>query len=127
MKCYCKSGKSFNKCCKPFLDKKKNPSSPLELMRSRYTAYVLKDIDYLIETTYPENRKFYPKDELKKWAESSNFFNLEIIKSDKKDDFGIVEFKAYYEHNGDIYIHHEYSTFIKENGIWYFEEGSVFE
>jgi SEC-C motif-containing protein len=127
MKCYCKSGKSFNKCCKLFLDNKKEPSSPLELMRSRYTAYVLKNIDYLIKTTYPENRKLYPKNELQEWAESSHFFNLEIINSNQKDDFGTVEFKAYYEYKKDIYIHHEYSTFIKENGVWYFEEGNVFE
>jgi SEC-C motif-containing protein len=127
MKCYCKSGKLFNKCCKLLLNNKKEAFSPLELMRSRYSSYVLKNIDYLIKTTYPDNRSLYPKNELQEWAESSNFFNLEIISSNQKGDFGTVEFKAYYEYKKDIYIHHEYSTFIKENGIWYFEEGSVIE
>ena len=127
MKCFCNSGKEFKKCCGPLLNGKKSAKTPLELMRSRYSAYVTKNIDYLVETTLPENRKLYPKEDLLEWANSSKFFNLEIINSQTKENSGSVEFKAYYELIGKVHIHHEYSIFQKVDGKWYFEDGMVME
>jgi len=52
--CYCDSLKSFDICCEPFLLGKKSPQCALELMRSRYSAYVLRKGQYLYDTCSPK-------------------------------------------------------------------------
>ncbi|NHN24904.1 hypothetical protein FIA58_004365 [Flavobacterium jejuense] len=118
--CYCKSGLLFAACCEPFLFKNKNPIIALELMRSRYTAYVLHNADYLIQTTHVSQRKQYSKKEILNWAKANTWLKLEIIQA--KD--AIVEFKAYYlDEKLQAHVHHEKSTFKLEKGIWYYLDG----
>jgi SEC-C motif domain protein len=66
--CPCCSQKLFSECCEPFIIGLKNPSTALALMRSRYTAYVLHDADYLIKTTHVSESKHYSKIEILDWA-----------------------------------------------------------
>ena len=73
--CPCKSGTSFLQCCSPYLHNKKLPPNPLALMRSRYSAYALKDIDYLVQTEC-EASNFK---EIEAFAKAAYFQNLEII------------------------------------------------
>lgn len=125
--CHCHSGKFFEICCKPFLLEKTKPSTAEQLMRSRYSAYVVSNIDYIKKTTHPSTRNKYDFDSLLAWAKSSQWIKLEIIGVEKGtsiDSIGFVEFKAYYKENGIKSVtHHEYSEFQKEDNIWYFLEG----
>lgn len=118
--CSCCSGKPFASCCEPLLLGKDLAQTAEQLMRSRYFAYAHGFIDYLIETTYPSERKYYSRKAVKQWAEENQWLKLEILFSSEK----IVEFKAYYKDpSAKIQIHHERSTFRFENGKWYFVEG----
>ena len=45
--CPCKSSKTFGECCGPIIAGEKKPSSPEEVMRARYSAYVTESVDYL--------------------------------------------------------------------------------
>ncbi|MCE3294308.1 MAG: preprotein translocase subunit SecA [Crocinitomicaceae bacterium] len=91
-------------------------------MRSRYSAYCLKKIDYIIESTYPTERKFYPKAKLSDWADSVQWIKLEIVAA--QGDY--VEFKAYFtEGTAEVQVHHEKSLFKQEKGNWYFHSGEV--
>ena len=54
--CYCGSQKSYKDCCEPYILGEKNPSTAEDLMRSRYSAYVVVATDYLIETTHSSTR-----------------------------------------------------------------------
>ena len=119
-KCYCGSEKVFVNCCKPFLEKTKFPETPKQLMRSRYTAYVLHNADYLITTTHVSQRKNYSKEDILEWAKENTWNKLEIL--NVKD--AIVEFKAYYFNaNSEAQVHHEKSTFKQEEAIWYYVDG----
>lgn len=121
--CYCKSGLLFATCCEPFLLKHKNPVLPMELMRSRYTAYVLHNADYLIQTTHISQRNSYSKKEILNWAKANTWLKLEIIQA--KDT--LVEFKAYYlDEKGQAQMHHEKSTFKLEKGFWYYLDGEFY-
>ena len=51
-KCYCKSGLEFSACCEPFLRVLEVAPTALSLMRSRYSAYCLGDVNYLQATTH---------------------------------------------------------------------------
>lgn len=127
--CYCHSGKLFESCCQPFISGSQAASTAEELMRSRYTAYVLHDVTYIIQTTHPSTRKDYNPASVKEWAESSIWQKLEVLGTRKgtvSDTIGFVEFKAYYSDAAQhAYIHHEYSTFKKAGHTWFFVEGNV--
>ena len=127
--CYCCSGDSFTHCCEPYLENIIAPETAEALMRSRYSAYVLAKVDYLLSTTHHSTRKSYSASSIKKRATSCNWLKLEIISTEKgflEDTTGIVEFKAYYLNEKKFpHIHQEKSNFTKENGRWYYVDGTV--
>lgn len=129
MNCYCCSQKTFETCCELFLSGKAKPATAEELMRSRYSAYATLGIPYLLETTHPSTRKHYNALDLMQWAKECTWQKLEIIHKvagQAVDTHGKLEFKAYYlDQHHQMRVHHEHSTFKRENGLWYFVEGKV--
>ena len=92
-------------------------------MRSRYTAFTLANVDYLLRSwsknTVDTSAK--AKKELKTWAQSVTWVKLEVIKASlgkENDTTGTVEFKAFFYENGQLQCIHENSFFEKENGHW---------
>ena len=122
-KCCCGSNKNFHKCCEPIIkDIQKAPTAE-SLMRSRYSAYVTHQADYLLATTHISERKQYSKSEILLWATSNKWLKLEIINATKNT----VEFKAYFlDSKLQNQIHHELSTFKFENGSWFYVDGQYF-
>ncbi|WP_316784190.1 YchJ family protein [Pedobacter frigiditerrae] len=118
--CPCCSSLSYANCCQPFHLDKEKPLTPEKLMRSRFSAYALHLIDYLIETTHPSQIHFYERKEIENWAKSNVWLKLEICEA--KED--IVEFKAFYQNGLKTFIHHETSIFKQEHGIWYYLKGT---
>ena len=124
--CPCCSGKTYDTCCEPIIHKE-SASTALALMRSRYTAYQSGQAEYLYNTTHPKNRGQYQLNEIDSWAKENTWTKLEIVSAEHgsiKNTRGIVEFKAYFrDKNGMSQIHHERSTFLKEEDQWYYLEG----
>jgi len=122
-KCYCKSNKVFEACCEPLLRVLEIAPTALSLMRSRYCAYCLGDVNYLQATTHDHT---WSDEELKfiqDWADNSIWQHLEIIEASEN----IVEFKAYYIFEGKQHLHHEKSQFKKINDMWKYVDGEVYE
>ncbi|WPR70649.1 YchJ family metal-binding protein [Flavobacterium sp. NG2] len=118
--CYCCSGKTFKNCCEAFLLGNKKAFSAETLMRSRYSAFATHNVDYLIETTHYSTRKNHHKEAILEWATTNQWLQLEVLKASETT----VEFKAHYKDNlGQYQIHHEFSTFKKENDNWYYVDG----
>ncbi|CAA6798769.1 MAG: Unknown protein [uncultured Aureispira sp.] len=125
-KCPCKSQKEYLDCCAPFLDRQQNAPTAIALMRSRYTAHVKADIDYIIETVHPEHREASDRKAIESWAKNAVWKGLEIIKTKKGlegDEIGWVVFSAHYTYNNSVKVHTENSLFKKKEGKWYFVEG----
>ncbi len=121
--CYCKSGLEFAECCEPILKVLDVAPTALALMRSRYSAYCLGDVNYLKATTHDHS---WSDEELKfiqDWADNSTWQHLEIV-SHNKDT---VEFKAYYIFDGVQHLHHEKSAFLKVNDMWKYVDGNIHE
>lgn len=129
MKCYCCSGKEFEDCCQPFIENLAKPKAAEELMRSRYSAYAVGAVEYLVKTTHPSVRKFHDAGQIENWARSCDWQKLEIVSKtagEAKDKVGTVEFKAYFlDENKEAQIHHENSNFRKELGKWFFVDGKI--
>lgn len=126
--CPCCSGKEFRDCCESIIENQSAPTAE-QLMRSRYTAYCLEQVDYILSTTHSKTRKQYHVADIAQWAKESNWQQLKVLKTEKggvSDLEGIVEFKAYYlDAKGKQQIHHEQSFFEKQNGQWYYVEGII--
>ena len=120
----------FISCCGPLLEGKKKADTAEALMRARYSAYVVKNIDYIDQTQVAVANEVYDKEEALKWAESSDWMGLEIVKTqkgEKNDNSGVVEFIAHYKDkaSGTELRHHETSTFVKNEGDWKFKVGQI--
>ncbi|MEL1240732.1 YchJ family protein [Flavobacterium flavipallidum] len=119
-KCYCNSQNSFEACCEPYIKGIKKAPTAEALMRSRYSAYATHQADYLVETTHVSQRALYSKEDILLWATSNQWQKLEVLNVTPTT----VEFKAYYlDKAKKQHIHHEFSTFAQEDGIWYYVDG----
>jgi SEC-C motif domain protein len=127
--CYCDEIKPFSDCCEPIINGERPAQTAEQLMRSRYSAYVVVDVKYLIATTYPTQQQKLVEADIKAWAVANRWQKLEVIAAKKgklNEKDGEVEFKAsFLDDEGVLQIHHEKSTFVKENGQWYYLNGII--
>lgn len=126
--CPCGSKKNYLDCCGAFIDGDSIPSTPEELMRSRYTAYTKANIDYIMKTMRgPAAEHFDPK-AAKEWAEDASWSGLQVLKStiDPEDENkGTVEFIANYILDNKWKVIHEISEFHRIDGQWYYVDGKA--
>ncbi len=119
--CPCLSSLAYNDCCKPLHENQSKAQTPEQLMRSRYSAFVIKKMSYLVQTTHPEVEGLMDHRANADWANSVTFIQLEIIQSLVEGKTGYVEFKAHYKtRDFKMHTHHEHSIFKNENDVWYY-------
>jgi SEC-C motif domain protein len=119
------SGFLYDYCCGAVLSGRKNAATAEDLMRSRYSAYVLGDASYLMRTWHSSTR---PVD--MDPATFPNWCGLEIIRTEKgraDDEEGVVEFKARAISRKKMIELHEVSRFVKEAGQWLYVAGDICE
>lgn len=122
--CLCGSGKTYSDCCGHYHSGELSPPTAEALMRSRFTAYARRDIDYLLASWDPGKRPLT----IDFSKETAEWQKLEIIgtkKGEPKDSKGIVEFKAYYTQDGEDCFMHEISRFVKTGSRWLYLDGLV--
>jgi SEC-C motif-containing protein len=91
-------------------------------MRSRYVAFVLLDEPYLLKTWHPGTRPASVSFESQlKWL------GLKIADAQVIDvDHAEVEFIARYRVGGaSAGRHHERSRFVREEGAWFYVDGTL--
>jgi len=121
--CFCGSQQTFSNCCELYIKGVQIAPSAVALMRSRYSAYVLQEADYLMSTTHISTRKNHSKSDILEWSKSNNWLRLEIINASEAN----VEFKAYFLDDAfHANVHHEKSTFKLENGNWFYVDGKFY-
>ena len=122
MECPCGSGKSYNQCCRLYHDGKAAPTAE-SLMRSRYTAYVLRNGAYLHRSWHPTTR---PNKKSLLQLTPTDWQGLTVVRTEQgseQDANGIVEFIAHYQEAGIAQQLHETSRFVREAGKWYYVDG----
>ncbi|GAB4511065.1 MAG: YchJ family protein [Roseibium sp.] len=123
--CPCGSGALFSACCGPFLEGTDLPKTAEQLMRSRYSAYVLETIGYLKETLWPKHQPGFDAVATAGWAAESHWTGLKVLDTDKGgegDREGTVLFEASYLSGGKLVTHREKSRFRRKAGRWYYVE-----
>jgi len=127
--CPCGNSIKYKKCCQPFHNGKL-PNTALELMKSRYCAYVLSKADYIIKTTHAQNPDFTMetlqwKNDILSFCNGSNFIKLEILESSLNDLESFVTFKVSLEINNKDESFTERSKFLKVENRWLYHSGIV--
>lgn len=126
MICPCGSGHDYQACCSPFHDRVALPETAEALMRSRYAAYVLRKIDYLIATHDPDRRSEFNPLSAGQWAREADWKRLDILSTKQGgagDETGHVEFIAWYVNGDELTCHHETSNFRRLDGVWVYSDG----
>ncbi|MFZ2197282.1 MAG: YchJ family protein [Thermodesulfovibrionales bacterium] len=126
--CPCGSELSYVECCEPVIKGVIAAATAEQLMRSRYSAYVKSEIDYLLTSLHPDQRKDFDPKSTRSWAESARWEKLEIIEAKHggaEDAEGEVEFIATFLQDDKLMKHHELASFRKEEGKWYFMDGKA--
>ncbi len=127
MKCPCGSEKEYQACCGAIHNGLRQAESPLELMKSRYSAYALGNGRYLVDTAVPENRYEADVELIEEHAKQTQWLSLQIVDASEENDSGMVEFKAFYDENGTVKMLHERSRFVKLDGRWFYADGKLFD
>jgi len=89
-------------------------------MRSRYSAYVMQDRDYLEHTWHSDHR---PKDLI--LDDGIRWIGLEVIDFQQREDQATVEFEARLLVAGKVDAVHENSRFVKLQGCWLYTSGDM--
>jgi len=120
-----KTKRLFSKCCQNYIERIALPETAEMLMRSRYSAYVIENSEYLLDSwhpdTSPDNIEFDPKT---KWL------GLKVIlctKGKKHDNEGWVKFVARYKVDGKAHRLEEHSYFTKSKGQWLYISAKDFD
>jgi SEC-C motif-containing protein len=101
-------------------------------MRSRYSAYALGKVRYIIDTTHKNNPLFKKKEkqiveELERFALETQYTGLEILEFIDGTDEAFVTFFAHLQQGDRDLSFKEKSRFLKVNQKWLYESGSMVE
>lgn len=121
--CPCLSGDQYDDCCGRFHRGESDAPTAVQLMRSRYSAFVVLDPEYLLRTwhasTRPESMDLDPDIQWRR---------LDILDTSSGgplDSKGTVEFAAHYRLDGERGLQRELSRFVREGKRWFYVDGDV--
>lgn len=117
--CPCGSGHTFEDCCGKYISYTHYPETPEQLMRSRYSAYVLINEDYLLKSWHESTRP----DSLDLENDTTQWKKLKIISTSENN----VHFVAFFGNSINVkesyFFLSEESKFVKDKH-WFYLEGT---
>ena len=87
-------------------------------MRSRYSAFVLGETDYLLETWHEDYRPAQLTVDTR-----IHWLGLTILAESQQGDTATVEFEARLLRDGTVDAQHERSDFLRRSGQWLYTRG----
>jgi len=123
--CPCGLNSPFTDCCGPLIRGVSYADTAEDLMRSRFTAYVEKNWNYLIQTTCADERPGKSAEALAESNQDTEWLRLEVMglrQGGIEDQEGEVSFAAYYQDAEGEKVLRETSKFFREDGRWKYSE-----
>ena len=120
--CPCGSGAAYAACCEPLHSGAAVATTAVQLMRSRYSAFAVGHVDYLLATWHPATRPATL--ELDPMLEWRRLRIRSVTAGGQDDDSGTVEFVAHYWDSGRSQYgrQQENSSFARQDGRWFYIE-----
>ncbi|HEX8588233.1 YchJ family protein [Pseudomonas sp.] len=125
--CPCGNGNLLETCCGRYHAGHPAPCAEA-LMRSRYSAYVLGLVDYLLDTTLPAQKAGLDRDAISQWSARSTWLGLEVEGAEligSQPEHAFVTFTARWHDADGEHRHRERSAFVQHQGRWYFIDPTV--
>ena len=124
--CPCGNAVEYSLCCQRYLSGSQLAPTPSQLMRSRYTAFVEHDADYLVATWHPSCRTPDLRQALEANFGNTEWLGLTVFAADagRDESEGFVSFVARFREGQTPGAIIERSRFIKENEQWYYIDGT---
>ena len=125
MRCPCrKVGEdvTYAQCCQPYHSGLRPAPTAEALMRSRYTAYAMRDAAYISKTWHPSTRPATMH-----LPAGQEWLRLRVIAAHEQGERATVEFVARSRlagagHQQEL---HEISRFVRELGRWLYVDGLI--
>lgn len=125
--CPCGSQQTLVNCCAQYHGGK--PAANAEvLMRSRYSAYVLGLIDYLVSTTLAAQQNGLNRQAISAWSQGSEWLGLQVESHEPQAGspaHAYVTFVAHWRDAQGEHSHRERSAFVEHGGHWFFIDPTV--
>jgi len=121
MLCPCGSTLSFDACCQLFITQIQKPTTAEQLMRSRFSAYALRNAQYIFDTYGISQQSKQSVTDIQTWADECTWLALVIHESTED----LVEFSAYYIADNTLCELRERSKFTLEKGLWRYIDGKI--
>ncbi|MGQ7297382.1 YchJ family protein [Quadrisphaera sp. KR29] len=124
-RCPCGSGDAYAACCGRHHRGEVDAPTAEALMRSRYTAFVLRDTGYLARTWHPSTR---PDAEELQLDDEQRWVRLDVLETrggGPFDDEGVVLFEARWRRGPERGVLRERSTFVREQRRWTYLDGEL--
>jgi SEC-C motif domain protein len=118
--CPCGSGRTFGECCEPLLKQQRVPATAEELMRSRFTAHVVRDFRHLHRTYLTTARQPFVAEAEEGTDISWTRLAVHAHELGAKADTAFVDFTAYFDDNGVEQAMHEKAEFVRLEGVWFY-------
>jgi SEC-C motif-containing protein len=127
--CPCDSKQPYDKCCRPY-HQGDLPQTALCLMRSRYSAYSLGLVDYVIASTHKDNAAYTEdlqawRQDLESFCRQTSFTGLKILQVEEGVETSTVSFTAYLRQGDTDASFSEKSNFAKQDGRWLYRSGEI--
>ena len=122
--CPCGSGEPFGRCCLALHRGERQAATAEELMRSRFSAYAVGDLDYLWQTWHPRTRPATLTPGELTWTSLSI---LDTVDGAAGDQTGEVEFRAHFLDGRGSGTLHERSRFEVRARRWFYVDGELFD
>ncbi|GAB2875722.1 YchJ family protein [Myroides odoratimimus subsp. xuanwuensis] len=121
--CPCGSGDAYDACCGPLHRQQRQAGTAEELMRSRYSAYAVGDLDHVFRTWHPRTR---PDDlTADPGLEWLGLEVVEVVAGGPDDVEGVVAFRARFRTAAGVDELVERSRFARRGGRWVYVDGDV--
>lgn len=150
MNCFCGQPKCYQECCQPCHSGLGPAKTAEQLMRSRFSAYVLQLVAYIAETYYPAVQSTAAIAEIAAFAGNAHFLALQVVASGDSaaidpdqfpalppaldlsamDDLSAVQsvlsyvhFKVWFLIADKLHLLEEHSRFVRIDGHWRYVDG----
>ncbi len=123
LKCVCGSKKAADSCCLPYIKGLQQPATAEQLMRSRYSAFVMAEESYLLDSWHVSTRPASLD-----LPQSTKWLGLKVLKAGKqKNNTAEVEFIARFNDVTGPGQLHELSHFVRDGKTWFYVDGEQIE
>ncbi len=130
--CPCSSGRPFSACCQPLIRDGVEATTAEALMRSRYSAFALGEVEHLIRTLHPEHPDAaLPHDALRATLKGAcrayKYTGLSVLEHRTEGEQATVVFRAKVFDRGRDLSFTEASMFARTAEGWRYLSGETID